>query len=148
MDWSQTLYLALIIVASGFCRDGRIAAVMWANFVCTMALAGSPALVATVDLLSICFLVGRNPRRNIVATIFVFMVPIYGLGEHFAWGPTVTYSMIDALAFAQLFIMGRGDVGLGNLGRHLRGRRDRGRGDLEAGAAPARRVAGSEADHR
>jgi hypothetical protein len=145
-EW-QVLYLVLIVTASIWCRDGRIAAVMWANFICSMALAASFELVATVDLVSICFLIGKRVRRNIIAALFVFMLPIYLIGT--AANQTYAASaVVDLLAYLQLFIMGRGDVGLGNLGRHLRGRRDRWRGSLEAGAAPARRDKVHSADHR
>lgn len=148
MDWSQILYLALIILATVYSKDKVIASVMWANFVCTMALAASPELVATVDLISICLLAGKNARRNIVAAIFVLMTPIYLVGTVLSWGGAATYAIIDVLAYLQLFVMGRGDVGIGNLGRRLRRRRNRRMASVEAGPETARRAEIREADNR
>lgn len=146
-EW-QVLYLVLIVAASIWCRDGRIAAVMWGNFICSIALAASFELVATVDLVSICFLAGRNMRRNIIAALFVFMVPIYFIGT--AANQTYAASaVVDFLAYLQLFMMGRGDVGMGNLARCLRRGRTGASAAVEAGPAPARRdQANYQADAR
>jgi len=125
VDWSQYIYLILLLIGSGvaYAHDSRfIILVMWANFIATMELSGGPLAVAFVDLscaYAILMVVNNKnkPAMTIVA-IFCVMAPIYQLAEII--GVTATYTIVDILAYVQIFAMG--STGFGNGIRAIRDR--------------------------
>lgn len=120
MDWSQDIYLALLLIGSGAALSvgGRkgLVFVMWANFLATMTLAGTPMGVGVADIACTCVLMFTGGKRAYaLALLFAVMIPLYTFTP--ILGNYATYSIVDALAYCQIVILGGG--GFGNLVRNL-----------------------------
>jgi hypothetical protein len=127
MDWSQQIIAVLIVSAGLTGRQWGIVAVFTANFLATMELARNPIDVAIADALAasvILFFWQREQisRAKVVAAIYATMIPIYPALTWAGFPSHTIYAIVDALAIAQLIVMGRWDVGIGRALRSIRGR--------------------------
>jgi hypothetical protein len=145
MDWSQIVYA--VILASAI-YTGRPAPIiifaMTGNFLGTMLLAQEPLDVAIVDLVAVILLAGSSRRGNVVAALYVAMIPIYLAGPALGLPPWVVYTAVDVLAILQCGVIGGWDQGLGRIGGGGRYRNRRHAGGLVP--APQRRDAFSRVD--
>lgn len=111
MDWSQWAYLCILAAAIvGGWGQHRLIAVMVLNLGATVT-ADSLWTVATADILCAVVLIGHGWRANVVAGLFVAMIPVYLAGTAFQWQPATTYAIIDVLAYLQCGVVGRVDRG-------------------------------------
>lgn len=140
MDWSQVLYATLLALAIWVGRPGwGIALAMVANLAATMVLAGDPLAVGMADLVVCSWLLAIGTRQAlIVAAIFATMQPVYVAAWAFGWPGLATYAIVDALAFAQLWVISGASGGHGDGWRAFARRR----GSAVA-AAPSRVFAGA-----
>ena len=122
MDWSQGLYAAVLAIAA--LKAGKdywlLSAVMIGNFVATMLASESPVSVAIIDLTSAGLLINEGRRANILAFVFLAMQPIYVAGHYLGLKSGAIYTLIDLLAYVQLFVFGGWNVGISrrNRGSH------------------------------
>jgi hypothetical protein len=133
MDWSQLVFTALLLLAI---RTGRpkpiVTFAMVGNLAATMLLSLDPLDVAVADLVAVILLVGASARANIVAALFVAMMPVYIMGAALGLQPWVIYTAVDVLAIMQCGVLGGWDRWIWRMG-HRRGSGDRRR----AGGAAA-----------
>lgn len=123
MDWSQILYLALLVLAIYTGQPNPlIAFAMIFDLVGTMLFAADPFSVAIIDLVAVILLAGEGRRANAIAALFVLAQPVYFL-HAFGLNNAAIYTIVDCIAYLQLFILGRGDVGLARACRYLGSRR-------------------------
>jgi hypothetical protein len=92
--------------------------------------------VAVLDIACAALLIGSSRQADIVAAIFVVMVPIYVIGAIAAFPPNATYAIIDLLAVVQLGVIANGRGGMA-IHRRYFGRR----GNPVLPSAQARRYA-------
>lgn len=85
----------------------------------TMAFAGDYMTVGAVDLLVALSFIALGRRPQIVALLFAMMAPVYVLGFAFNWPPSATYAIVELLAYAQLAVIGKLDVGISAIRRRL-----------------------------
>ncbi len=126
IDWSQWLYCSLLALALYTGQPKPfVAFAMCFDLAGTVLFAADPVAVATVDMMAIALLIGEGRRANTIAALFVAMQPLYVL-HAFGLQLWAVYALVDCVAYLQLFILGRGDVGLVRLCRaalgYLRGR--------------------------
>jgi hypothetical protein len=112
MDWSQLLFLALLLAAT-LTGSRLIAGVMWLNFAATVVLASSPITVAGADALAAALLLFCGKRGQIIAAIYAVMIPIYPVAVWAGLPNAATYTIVDLLAFIQLAALGGWDHGIG-----------------------------------
>jgi hypothetical protein len=114
-DW-QLLYAGLLTLATLMGRPHKaLLLVMWGNFVLTILVNGDPRAVAIADIICASVLVLRTPREAIIAALFVLMIPVYILSHHLSWQIGATYAIVDAIAYAQLCVVGKVDGGYSGL---------------------------------
>ena len=123
LEFTQYVYLAVLVVGSAVAFFGGsrfIILVMWANFLATIQFSHAPGTLMLVDVLSACaiVLVVRDRAALTIAFIFCVMVFAYRLVEPL--GYYTTYTIIDGLAYVQIFAMG--STGFGNGIRIIRRR--------------------------
>lgn len=123
MDWSQYIYLVLLLGGSGvaYFHDSKfIVAVMWVNFIATMELSGNPLMVAVADIACAIAILSilRTKAAWTIAAIFGVMALIYPTS--IIIGAAATYTIVDVLAYVQILAMG--STGFGNGIRFLRDR--------------------------
>ncbi len=120
MDWSQILYLLLLLIGSGaaVCKDRWfVVVVMWFNLGATVALTDNPFLVGIGDLITATLLVRfGDARASVVAALFVPMLVLYRFDEQL--GHPLMYSLVDGFAYTQLVVIGGG--GFGQLRRNIK----------------------------
>jgi len=109
VDWSQDIYLFLLLVGSiAAYRHGSkfIILVMWCNFLATMLLSSEPLMVALVDIASAwaILMVVQNRAAFTIAGLFCVMALIYPAS--IIIGASATYTIVDVLAYVQIFAMG------------------------------------------
>lgn len=113
MDWSQIIYLLLLLIGSGAAasRDRwLLVIVMWINLAGTLSLNEYPMMVGIIDFVCVAALLSLGGKREyIVAGLFAFMIAIYAAAETI--GNATTYGIVDVVAFAQIFVMGSGGFG-------------------------------------
>lgn len=107
------LYLVLLIIGSGaaIAKDRwLLAVVLWINFGGTVSLADEPMAVGVLDLACAAVLVRFGSKRDyVVAALFAVMVAFYAMAG--VLGKTAIYSIVDGLAYAQIFVIGSGGFG-------------------------------------
>lgn len=60
-------------------------------------------------------------RANIIAALFLGMLPIYAIGWLFEWSDYATFTVVEPLGWLQIMVVGNVDRGLGRfLGRMAR----------------------------
>ena len=123
LEFTQYVYLTALVVGSAVAFFGGsrfIILVMWTNFLVTIQYSHAPGTLMLVDVLSAVILLAvvRNRASMTIAFIFCVMVFAYRLVEPL--GYYTTYTIIDGLAYVQLFAMG--SAGFGNGIRILRRR--------------------------
>jgi len=123
VDWSQYIYLFLLLVgsvAAYFHGSKFIVLVMWVNFLATMELSFEPLMVALVDLASAwaILMVVQNRAAFTIAALFCVMALIYPTSVLI--GVSATYTLVDILAYVQILAMGST-----GFGRAVRFGRDR-----------------------
>jgi len=123
VDWSQYIYLFLLLVgsvAAYFHGSKFIVLVMWVNFLATMELSFDPLMVALVDLASAwaILMVVQNRAAFTIAALFCVMALIYPTSVLI--GVSATYTLVDILAYVQILAMGST-----GFGRAVRVGRDR-----------------------
>jgi hypothetical protein len=149
MDGWQLVFLAALVLACiAGRRDRLIVGVMAANFAATVTFATTPLSVAVADLLSIVILAAGSVRARSVAAFFVAMVPLYPIGLWFGLRPATIYTIVDALAFLQLVVVGRGDDGIAGLRRYLGRLHHRSRVPVGFRGAPRRNLGLAETPDR
>ena len=109
MDWSQDIYLMLLLVGSiaAYHRGSKfIILVMWCNFLATMLLSPEPLMVALADLASAgaILMIVQNKAAFTIAALFCVMALIYPAS--IIIGASATYTIVDGLAYVQIFAMG------------------------------------------
>lgn len=115
LEFSQYVYIAALVVGTvaAFCGGSRfIALVLWINLLFTIQYSHAPEILQRLDLLSGIAIVSvvRDKAALTVAFIFGVMVFAYKLVEPF--GFYATYSIVEILAYVQVFAMG--STGFGN----------------------------------
>jgi hypothetical protein len=126
---------ACLVVAGVFTRfHPSVILVIIANYFGTSAL--RDMLVPDVGLMVIGFLdfgcavwiiaMGLGDRANIVAALFLGMLPIYAIGWLFQWSDYATFTAVEPLGWLQIMVIGNVDRGIGGLLGKL-GRRDHGK---------------------
>lgn len=109
----QIIYLVLLLIGSGaaITKDRwLLVSVLWINFAGTMSLADYPLMVGILDLACASVLIGKGDKREyVVAGLFAAMIGLYYFAE--ILGNYATYSIVDILAYAQIFVMGSGGFG-------------------------------------
>ncbi len=119
MHWTQILYLGLLLASSGAAinRDRWVLViVMWMNFSGTFTLESDPFAVGVLDIACAVVLTVWGERRGrIIAAIYVPMALLYRFEEQL--GHATLYGIVDALAYAQMSVMGAG--GFGSFARSL-----------------------------
>ena len=116
LEFTQCVYLAALAVGSAVAFSGGqrlIVLVMWANVIATIQFSHAPSALMGIDLLSAVALVAvvRNRAALTIAFIFGVMVFAYRLVEPL--GYYTTYTIIDGLAYVQIFAMGSAGFGTG-----------------------------------
>jgi hypothetical protein len=97
----------------------RIFVVMIANFAASMALKDYPTAIAVADLAAAAFLLGAGQKAHIVAFLFACMVPIYWASTVFPqWPNSLTYVIIEFIAYFQLGVISYGGGGIAFIRRH------------------------------
>lgn len=113
MTTFQIIYLVLLLIGSGaaIAKDRwLLVSVLWINFGGTMSLAGEPMMVGILDLGCASMLLKfGNKREYVVAGLFAAMIGLYYFAE--TLGNYTTYTIVDGLAYAQIFVMGSGGFG-------------------------------------
>lgn len=113
MTTFQVIYLVLLLIGSGaaLSRDRWLLVfVLWINFGGTMSLAGEPMMVGVLDMACATMLVALGSKREyVVAGLFTAMIGLYYFAE--TLGNYTTYTIVDILAYAQVFVMGSGGFG-------------------------------------
>lgn len=118
-EW-QALFIVTMGAAFLFGRPHLlIVAGMVLDLAATMAFAGNYMTVGAVDLLVAVALLAAGRRGQIVALLFAMMAPIYVLGLVFKWPTDATYAIVEILAYAQLAVIGKLDVGISRIRRYL-----------------------------
>jgi hypothetical protein len=121
MDWSQIAFGCALIGVLAASREGwLISLTMGANFAMTLLWASYPLSVAMVDSLCGSVLLLGNGRARMVGALFGAMVVWAVAARWFGLSDAATYTIVDVLAFAQLFIIGGGAHGVY---RRIRGSR-------------------------
>jgi hypothetical protein len=115
--------LALACIAGR--RDRLIVGVMLANFTATLTFAATPLTVGVADIICLAILITGSQRARVVAAFFAAMAAIYPIGLCLGLTSPAIYTIVDALAFLQLVVVGRGDHGIAYCRRHLGRLRDR-----------------------
>jgi len=123
LEFNQYAYIAVLLAATpvAFYNGARfVALVMWLNLIFTLQYSHAPSALMLIDLLSACsiVLVVRDRPALTVAFIFGIMVFAYRLVEPLEY--YTTYSIVDGLAYVQIFAMG--STGFGNGVRIIRRR--------------------------
>lgn len=127
MDWSQYLFIALLLLAT-MTGQKRIAVMLWGNLIATIALtelmAGDARIaIAVADSVTAALLLSCGQRGQIIAAVYAVMIAIYPMTAFAGFAEATTYAIIDLLAIVQLAVFGRWDRGLGiALGAVVRGR--------------------------
>lgn len=121
--WSQIIYITLLLIASGvawYYGNRFIILIMWINLAATMLLNSHPILVGAVDLISasVLLMVIQGKVALTIAAIFCIMALIYPLS--LVIGNAATYTIVDILAYVQLYAMG--SDGFCNFVRNIRHR--------------------------
>ena len=115
LDLSQYIYLIILLIGSAVAsRESRfLILVMWLNFLATMAFSFNPYYLMIIDLLSAVTILAiiETKRAMTIAFIFCIMVFIYPLGTVF--GNYAIYTMVDGLAYVQIFALGSTGFGRG-----------------------------------
>lgn len=118
-EW-QALFIGSMGAAFLFGRPHwLIVAGMVLDLAATLAFAGDYMTVGAVDLMVALALIGAGRRGQIVALLFAMMQPIYVLGFAFNWPTDATYAIVELLAYAQLAVIGKLDVGISAIRRRL-----------------------------
>jgi len=120
IETSQYVYAAVLLVGSivAFSTGSRaIIVVMLANFIGTVLYSYDPFVLAVIDFFSawVLLLLVEDDAAKTVAFIFLVMVFTYPIVE--LVGFYTLYSIIDGMAYVQIFAMG-GD-GFGRLIRSI-----------------------------
>jgi hypothetical protein len=123
--WQMIFAAALALACIAGRRDRLIVGVMLANFAATLTFAATPLTVGVADILCLCVLITGSQRARVVAAFFAAMSAIYPIGLWFGLTAPTIYTIVDALAFLQLVVVGRGDHGIAYCRRHLGRLRDR-----------------------
>lgn len=147
MDWSQIAFGSCLAVACYFGRgDLRIILVMVANFIATITLSDFPLAVGVADMACCVVLALGSSRARVVAAFFVAMTATYPVCWLLGVSNSATYTLVDALAYLQLVVVGRGDHGIGFGLRALNRLRHRSGFPVVEGVATARRFGVVEKD--
>lgn len=118
-EW-QALFIGSMGAAFLFGRPHwLIVAGMVLDLTATLAFAGDYMTVGAVDLMVALALIAAARRGQIVALLFAMMQPIYVLGFAFNWPTDATYAVVELLAYAQLAVIGKLDVGISSIRRRL-----------------------------
>lgn len=96
---------------------------MCVNFTGTFFLSNALA-IAVLDVMCAAFLVGfvNSWTARLVALLFCTMIPVYVVADYRGWPDHVTYTVIDLIAYGQLWIIGNFGGGVRNLWRTFAGR--------------------------
>lgn len=127
LEFSQNFYVSALLIGSvvAFFGGNRIIIlVMWSNLVGTIGYSHDPITLMYLDFFSALALVAwvDGKQSMTVAFIFCVMVLVYPLTDFL--GFYATYSIVDGLAYVQIFAMGADGFG-GVIRRFLnRNRRD------------------------
>jgi hypothetical protein len=117
MDESQIIYVSLLVAASLTGGPSKaLLLVMWGNLGATMFLADNYTHVAAADIIAAVILTLRSRHEGAIALLFAAMLPVYVVADQLSFTKTATYAIIDALAYAQIVILGRWDGGFFNIG--------------------------------
>jgi hypothetical protein len=116
LEFTQNVYIIVLLVGSIVALFGGskfIILVMWINLGFTIQYSHAPDVLMVLDLLSACVLVAvvRDKPAMTVAVLFGLMVFSYKLVAPL--GFYVTYTIVDVLAYAQIFAMGSTGFGSG-----------------------------------
>lgn len=113
MDW-QVIYLLALATASWPVRSSPwLVFVMWANLgACALSGWDIRAMVVSDLVCGLLLMAGTN-RMVIVGSLFLAMLPVYAVASFQEWPLETTYARVEALAYIQMFVMGRADVGMG-----------------------------------
>ncbi|MGL4309810.1 MAG: hypothetical protein ACRCSU_04930 [Paracoccaceae bacterium] len=117
--WQMIFGSALALACIAGRRDRLIVGVMLANFAATVAFAEQPLTVGFADILCMTLLLTGSARARVVAAFFAAMSAIYPIGVWFGLTPATIYTIVDALAFLQLVVVGRGDHGIASGRRYI-----------------------------
>jgi hypothetical protein len=140
-DW-QTIYAVAFMVAFVLGRPERwVVAVMAVNFLGSSALGADLLLVGILDLICVTVLIGQSREGNIVAALYVLMLPIYVAASHFGWGNGTTGGIVEAIGYVQILVATNVLGGLGGRNRPADRRRLGSVGHLAGGEVVARQFA-------
>lgn len=138
----QIIIATCLVVATLHGGKWRLSAVMFMNFVLTMALASDPLMVGVADLICATTLLTMGARGMVLSALFLIMIPIYVVFWLFGWPISTTYAIVDCIAFLQIAVLANVDKYLRNHHRRVPDSRDR-RGVVDTLA-----VGDSAQDHR
>ncbi len=116
LEFSQYAFIVVLLAATpvAFYSGARfVALVLWLNLIFTLQYSHAPGTLMLVDVLSACsiVLVVRDRAALTVAAAFCFMVFAYRLVEPL--GYYTTYTIVEGLAYVQIFAMGSAGFGTG-----------------------------------
>ena len=112
-DWDM-IYLMVFL---GFFLLGKpekwVAAVMAVNFLGSDVLGGNLFLIGILDVACIIALMLRSRTANIVAALYVVMLPVYVASVYFSWPLDTTGGILELIGFAQILVMSNVMGGMG-----------------------------------